>query len=87
MPTEDQNTLETIQNGVKSFPIIRKILDEYLIYSTAGIYKDMSKYQKVFITRSDLIGAGIPQTWFIDNLPIGHRDTIQSQNFNVQNLK
>ena len=87
MPIEDQNTLNIIQNAVKSFQIIQEILEDYLNYNNYGIFEDMSKYPKVLITRSDLIGAGVPKTWFIDNLPIGHRDTIQSQNFHVQSLK
>ena len=87
MPIENQQMLETIQNGVKSFQIIQKILGEYLGYDKYGSFEDMSKYPKVLITRSDLIGAGVPQTWFIDNHSIRHRDTIQCENFNVRNLK
>ena len=87
MPIEDEQMLETIQNGVKSFPIIQEILEDYLEYDKYGDFEDMSKYPKVLVTRSDLISAGVPNNWCIDSLPIGHRDTIQSQNFNIQNLK
>ena len=87
MPIEDQYALRRIQKSVKSFKIIEKVLDKYLTYDDHGYSEDMSKYPKILISRSDLIGSGIDQNWFIDNLPIGHRDTIQSENFNLQNLK
>ena len=85
MPIEDQTMLNTIRRGVRSFRIIQKILEMFK-YGDKYYIGDLSKCSQVQITRSDLINSGIPNEWFLDSLPTG-RDTIQSQNFNCQNLR
>ena len=85
MPIEDQTMLKTVRNGVRSFEIIQYILKR-LTYGYKDTFKDLSKCPQVQIRRSDLINSGIPNEWFLDSLPVG-RDTIQSQNFNCQNLR
>ena len=86
LPIEDKTLLKTIRNAIRSFDIIKQILDKYLKYGNKNSYTDLSKCSKVKISRNDLINSGVPSTWFLDSLLVG-RDTIQSQNFNCQNLK
>ena len=84
---EDDQMLETVRNGIKSFEIIKKIL-ECLKTGNKGYIEDMemSKLSKVKITRSDLISSGIPSNWFMDSLNCD-RDTIQTENFHCQSLQ
>ena len=84
MPIEDKRMLRTVRNGIRSFEIIPKILRS--LRTGTKYSDDLSKLPKVKITRSDLISAGIPSNWFIDSLDC-RRDTIQSENFNCQNLQ
>ena len=86
MPIEDDKMLETVQNGIHSFEIIKKIWSCLKTGFKSLDMMDMSKLSKLKITRSDLISAGIPSNWFIDSLDC-YRDTIQSENFNCGNLR
>ena len=86
-PIEDDQLLESIQKAIKSFDILKEILDGLEHYGYNEDIYDLSEYSKVKISRDDLINAGIDRTWFIDSLPIGHKDTIQSENFKVQNIQ
>ena len=87
-PIEDEKLLESIRNALKSFEILKEILEGLENYNTGFIkFDDMSKYSKVKISRNDLINAGIDRNWFIDSLPVGHKDTLQSENFKVQDIK
>ena len=87
MPIEDDQLLQTVRNGIRSFEIIKKILKSLKTgYKGSLSNMDMSKLKKVKITRSDLISSGIPSNWFMDSLDCD-QDTIQSENFNCQNLK
>ena len=85
-PIEDKRTLKFIQNGIRSFDIIKEILKE-LKYGINTTFDDLSSCSKVKISRQDLISSGIPADWFLDSLPLGHRDTIQSEYFKLQNIK
>jgi len=46
----------------------------------------MSLCSKVQLTRSDLIQSGISPKWFIDEIPVDQRNTVQKEIFNVTNL-
>ena len=89
-PIENKTTRKIIRNGIRSFDIIKEIL-KGLKYGNETDYKtnfeDLSSYSKVKISRQDLISSGIPSDWFLDSLPLGHRDTIQSEHFKLQNIK
>ena len=85
-PIEDEQQLKSIRKALKSFDILKKILENLEDYSYSG-FVDVSKYSKVKISRNDLITAGINRNWFIDSLPVGHKDTLQSENFKVQDIK
>ena len=85
-PIEDDAILKIIQNGIKSFDLINEILKELKYGKNAGFY-NLSSCSKVKISRQDLISSGIPADWFLDSLPLGHRDTIQSEYFKLQNIK
>ena len=85
-PIEDKATLKIIRDGIKKFDIIKKILKD-LKFGNIGGRKDLSKCKQVMISRQDLISSGVPSDWFLDSLPPGHRDTIQSENFKLQNIK
>lgn len=87
-PIEDDATLKIIRNGIRSFDIIKDILKELKYGNPSSIYfRDLSSSSKVKISRQDLISSGIPSDWFLDSLPLGHRDTIQSEHFKLQNIK
>ena len=85
-PIEHEQLLEAIRNALKSFDILEDILKQLDDYSAIAIF-DVSEYSKVRITRNDLINAGIDRNWFIDSLPVGHKDTLQSENFKVQHIQ
>ena len=86
-PIEDEQLLQTIRNALNSFDVLKPILGTLKHYSSDLAFSDMSHYSKVKITRLDLIEAGIPENWFIDSLPVGHKDTLQSENFKCQNIQ
>ena len=85
-PIEDELLLESIRTAINSFDILKKILKGLNDYK-GGSLVDLSKYSKVKISRNDLINAGIDRNWFIDSLPVGHKDTLQSENFRVQDIR
>ena len=85
-PIEDEQQFQSIRNALESFDILKKVLKGLRDYTGLG-FDDVSKCSKVRISRNDLINAGIDRNWFIDSLPVGHKDTLQSENFKVQNIK
>ena len=86
-PIEGEQLLETIRKAIKSIDIVEKILEGLEDYNSGGLFADLSEYSKVKISREDLINAGINRNWFIDSLPVGHTDTLQSENFKVQDIQ
>ena len=86
-PIEDEQLLGRIRNSLESFAILKKILYELKNYNAFSVSSDLSKFPKVKISRDDLITAGIPSTWFIDSLPNGKKNTLQSQNFHCQSIR
>ena len=86
-PIEDEKQLKTIRKAIKSFDVLKTILERLDDYSNDKDFANLSKHSKVKISRTDLITAGIDQTWFIDSFPVGHTNTIQSENFKVQNIQ
>ena len=84
MPIEDDQMLQTIRNGIKSFEIIKEILKS--LKTGSKNYFSMPTLSKMKITRSDLISAGIPSNWFMDSLDCD-RDTVQTENYHCQSLQ
>ena len=86
-PIENEKLLGKVRNAMESFAILKKILNELKSYNVFSVFADLSEYPKVKISRDDLITAGIPDKWFIDSLPGGKKNTLQSQNFHCQNIR
>ena len=86
-PIDDEQQLESIRIAIRSFDILKRILEGLEKYEGDINFNDVSKWSKVKISRNDLINAGIDRNWFIDSLPVGHKDTLQSENFKVQDIQ
>ena len=44
---------------------------------------DLSRCKKLKISRGDLVAAGIPQNWFLDQIGRSGVDTLQQQNLDI----
>ena len=86
-PIENEQLLGKVRNAIESFAILEYILKQLKNYNILSVFLDLSKFPKVKISRDDLITAGIPSTWFIDSLPDGKKNTLQSQNFHCQSIR
>ena len=81
LPLENEAELKKIRRALATFEIFNKTKK---MMSHGRKYKeDLSRCKKLKISRGDLVAAGIPQNWFLDQIDRSGIDTLQLENKHI----
>ena len=81
LPLEDEEKMKEIRRALATFEIFNntKIMMSHGNKSNV----DLSSCKKLKISRGDLVAAGIPENWFLDQIGRSGIDTLQLENKHI----
>ena len=81
LPIENEEMMKQIKRALATFEIFNKSKEMMSHGSKGGA--DLSRCKKLKISRGDLIEAGIPENWFLDQIDEKGLNTLQKENAGI----
>ena len=81
LPIENEEMMKKIKKALATFEIFNES-KKMMSHGYKG-NSDLSGCKKLKISRGDLIEAGIPQNWFVDQIDEKGLNTIQKENVGI----
>ena len=78
LPLENEAEMKKIRRALATFEIFNETKE--LMSHGWKDRSDLSVCKKLKISRGDLVAAGIPQNWFLDQIDRSRVDTLQQEN-------
>ena len=81
LPIENEERMKQIKRALATFEIFNK--SKKMMSHGGKNSSNLSKCKKLKISRGDLIEAGIPENWFLDQIDEKGLNTLQEENRDI----
>ena len=81
LPLEDEEKMKKIRRALATFEIFNKTKE--MMTHGPKYRQDLSSCKKLKISRGDLVAAGIPENWFLDQIGRSGANTLQHENLAI----
>ena len=81
LPIENEERMKQIKRALATFEIFNK--SKKMMSHGYKDREDLSDCKKLKISRGDLIEAGIPENWFLDQIDEKGLNTLQKENVGI----
>ena len=82
LPIENEERMKQIKRALATFEIFNKS-KRMMSHAAKDGRQDLSGCKKLKISRGDLIEAGIPENWFLDQIDEKGLNTLQEENRDI----
>ena len=81
LPVENEEQMKQIRRALSTFDMFNET--KKMMSHGNKSRKDISSCEKLKISRGDLVAAGIPEKWFLDEMDRSWANTLQKENMDI----